>query len=111
MFFSQERAHFVRAAELNQEPPKGKPYSVPIPGTQKDGRSPVYRAWNTQEELVKTLDPKVRHNILFFFSLPFLFLVSATVNDTRSPPHTRFSSPQRTTPPSPIVSDGALMIR
>ncbi|OJJ53987.1 hypothetical protein ASPSYDRAFT_94481 [Aspergillus sydowii CBS 593.65] len=59
MFFSQERAHFVRAAELNQEPPKGKPYSVPIPGTQKDGRSPVYRAWNTQEELVKTLDPKV----------------------------------------------------
>jgi len=75
MFFSQERAHFVRAAELNQEPPKGKPYSVPIPGTQKDGRSPVYRAWNTQEELVKTLDPKVRHNILFFFSLHFLFLV------------------------------------
>ncbi|KAI9372384.1 hypothetical protein BJX61DRAFT_450172 [Aspergillus egyptiacus] len=59
MFFSQEPVHFTRAAELNQEPPKGTPYSVPIPGTQKEGRSPVYRTWNTQKELVKTLDPNV----------------------------------------------------
>ncbi|KAL2817226.1 hypothetical protein BDW59DRAFT_152819 [Aspergillus cavernicola] len=59
MFFSQEPVHFTRAAELNQEPPKGAPYSVPIPGTKKDGRSPIYRAWNTQEELVRTLDPDV----------------------------------------------------
>lgn len=67
MFFSQERTHFARAAELNQEPPKGKPYSVPVPGTKKDGRSPIYRAWNTPDELVKTLDPKVRHISLFLF--------------------------------------------
>ncbi|KAL4927812.1 putative AMP-binding enzyme [Aspergillus undulatus] len=59
MFFSQERAHFTRAAELNQEPPNGKPYSVPIPGTEKEGRSPIYRSYWTQKELVKTLDPNV----------------------------------------------------
>ncbi|KAL4801549.1 hypothetical protein BDV18DRAFT_148805 [Aspergillus unguis] len=59
MFFSQERVHFARATELTQEPPKGKPYSVAIPGTQKDGRSPIYRSWNAQKELVKTLDPNV----------------------------------------------------
>ncbi|KAL4993658.1 hypothetical protein BDV10DRAFT_178593 [Aspergillus recurvatus] len=59
MFFSQERVHFLRAAELTEEPPKGKPYSVAIPGTQKDGRSPIYRSWWSQKELVKTLDPNV----------------------------------------------------
>ncbi|KAL4947959.1 hypothetical protein BDW69DRAFT_177402 [Aspergillus filifer] len=59
MFFSQERPHFARAAELNQEPPKGQPYSVPIPGTQKEGRSPIYRSYHAQDELVKTLDPNV----------------------------------------------------
>ncbi|KAL4938676.1 hypothetical protein BDV06DRAFT_200432 [Aspergillus oleicola] len=59
MFFSQERVHFARAAELNQEPPKGQPYSVPIPGTQKEGRSPIYRSYYAQDELVKTLDPNV----------------------------------------------------
>jgi long-chain acyl-CoA synthetase len=60
MFFTQERAHYARAAELTQEPPKGKPYSVAIPGTEKEGRSPIYRSWWTQKELVKTLDPNVR---------------------------------------------------
>ncbi|KAF9890182.1 hypothetical protein FE257_006343 [Aspergillus nanangensis] len=60
MFFSQPPVHLARAAELKQEPPKGKPYSVALPGTEKPGRSKVYRAWNTSKELVKTLDPKVR---------------------------------------------------
>ncbi|KKK19122.1 hypothetical protein P175DRAFT_0501604 [Aspergillus ochraceoroseus IBT 24754] len=59
MFFSQDPTHFVRAAELRQEPPKGTPYSVAIPGSEQPGRSPVYRTWNAQKELVKTLDPKV----------------------------------------------------
>lgn len=59
MFFSQQPVHLARADELRQEPRKGKPYSVPIPGTEKPGRSRIYRAWNTQKGLVKTLDPQV----------------------------------------------------
>ncbi|PKY03969.1 acetyl-CoA synthetase-like protein [Aspergillus campestris IBT 28561] len=59
MFFSQQPVHLARAEELRQEPRKGKPYSVAIPGTEKPGRSPIYRAWNTQKGLVKTLDPQV----------------------------------------------------
>ncbi|PLB33800.1 putative AMP-binding enzyme [Aspergillus candidus] len=59
MFFSQPPVHLARAEELRQEPRKGKPYSVAIPGTEKPGRSPIYRAWNTQKGLVKTLDPQV----------------------------------------------------
>jgi long-chain acyl-CoA synthetase len=59
MFFSQP-PHLAKAEELKQEPPKGTAYSVAIPGTQQPGRSRVYRAWNAQKELVKTLDPQVR---------------------------------------------------
>lgn len=59
MFFSQQPTHLARAEELRQEPPKGTPYSVAIPGTEQPGRSKVYRAWNLQNELLKTLDPKV----------------------------------------------------
>jgi long-chain acyl-CoA synthetase len=59
MFFSQP-AHLAKAEELKQEPPKGTAYSVAIPGTEQPGRSRVYRAWNAQKELVKTLDPQVR---------------------------------------------------
>ncbi|KAL1848043.1 medium-chain fatty acid-CoA ligase faa2 [Paecilomyces lecythidis] len=59
MFFSKP-AHIVRAEELRQEPPKGTPQSVALPGTEKPGRSRVYRAWNCQKELLETLDPKIR---------------------------------------------------
>lgn len=58
MFFSQP-PHIERANELKQEPPKGTPYSVPLAGTEKPGRSRVYRAWNMQNELLETLDPEV----------------------------------------------------
>lgn len=58
--FSTQPPHLVKAEELKQEPPKGVAYSVPIPGTEQPGRSPVYRAWNAQKELLTTLDPKVR---------------------------------------------------
>ncbi|KAJ5714538.1 uncharacterized protein N7483_011719 [Penicillium malachiteum] len=57
MFYS-DPPHLVRAGEL-KEPPKGKPYSVAIPGTEKPGRSPIYRAWSAQKELIKSLDPKI----------------------------------------------------
>ncbi|KAH3292456.1 hypothetical protein KXW74_002343 [Aspergillus fumigatus] len=59
MFFSQQPTHLSRAEELRQEPPKGTPYSVAIPGTERPGRSKIYRAWNLQNELLKTLDPKI----------------------------------------------------
>ncbi|RAH48546.1 putative AMP-binding enzyme [Aspergillus brunneoviolaceus CBS 621.78] len=59
MFSSQLPTHLQRATELQQEPPKGKPYGVALPGTEKPGRSPVYRTWNSTKELVKTLDPNV----------------------------------------------------
>ncbi|KAJ5404101.1 AMP-dependent synthetase/ligase [Penicillium cosmopolitanum] len=59
MFFSQLPAHLAKAEELKQPPPKGTPYSVGIPGTEQEGRSRVYRAWNYQKELLKTLDPQV----------------------------------------------------
>lgn len=58
MFFSQP-PHLARAEELQQEPPKGTPYSVPLTGTEQPGRSRVYRAWNAQKELLRTLDPQV----------------------------------------------------
>lgn len=59
MFFSQP-AHLAKAEELKQGRSKGSPYSVAIPGTEQPGRSRVYRAWNGQKELLKTLDPQVR---------------------------------------------------
>ncbi|KAJ5383269.1 AMP-dependent synthetase/ligase [Penicillium concentricum] len=58
MFFSQP-PHLVKAEELKKAPPKGSAYSVALPGTEQPGRSPVYRAWNAQKELLVTLDPKV----------------------------------------------------
>lgn len=60
MLFSQP-AHLARAEELRQAPPKGTPYSVAIPGTEKPGRSRIYRAWNMQKELLRSLDPQVRN--------------------------------------------------
>ncbi|KAF5866528.1 hypothetical protein ETB97_011413 [Aspergillus alliaceus] len=59
MFYTQQPTHIARATELNQEPPNGIPYSVAISGSEKPGRSKVYRAWNAQKELVKSLDPKI----------------------------------------------------
>jgi hypothetical protein len=48
-----------RARELQGAPEPGKPYSVPVPGSQQPGRSAVYRHWRFPDELVETLDPKV----------------------------------------------------
>lgn len=58
MFFSKPVA-LKRADELQQPPAKGQPYSVPIPGSEKPGRSAVYRQWKTQKELLVTLDPAI----------------------------------------------------
>ncbi|KAF2797258.1 long-chain-fatty-acid-CoA ligase 1 [Melanomma pulvis-pyrius CBS 109.77] len=49
-----------RAAELSGPPPKGHPYSLPIPGSQSEGKSAVYRNWRTVDgPLLETLDPAI----------------------------------------------------
>lgn len=49
------------ANKLMAPPPPGAPYSVPLPGSEKSGRSAVYRHWRRKDVgLVHTLDPEVR---------------------------------------------------
>jgi long-chain acyl-CoA synthetase len=46
---------------IESPPPKGAPYSVPLPGSQVEGRSAVYRHWRFRDSpLLQTLDPAVR---------------------------------------------------
>jgi long-chain acyl-CoA synthetase len=52
-------AHLQRAKDIMAPPPHGAPYSVPLPGTAQEGRTPVYRHWKFQKELLATLDPQV----------------------------------------------------
>jgi long-chain acyl-CoA synthetase len=48
------------AAALHVPPPPGSPYSVPIPGSEREGRSAVYRHWRFPEgPLLQTLDPEI----------------------------------------------------
>ena len=59
--FSQPDVSLQRAAELAKLPPKGQPYSVPIPGSEAPGRSKVYRHWMFADKpLLERLDDKVR---------------------------------------------------
>lgn len=49
-----------RAQELAKPPPKGQPYSVPIPGSAREGRSAVYRHWRFRDgPVLEKLDPAV----------------------------------------------------
>jgi len=48
-------------AELKQPPPPGSPYGVPVPGTERPGRSAVYRHWRFRDQpLMSTLEPEVQ---------------------------------------------------
>ncbi|KAG8423232.1 medium-chain fatty acid-CoA ligase faa2 [Metarhizium acridum] len=48
-------------AELGAVPPAGSPYGVPVPGSERPGRSAVYRGWRFRDrELLTTFDPNVR---------------------------------------------------
>ena len=49
------------AKELHRAPPHGEPYSVTVPGSEKEGRTPIYRNCNTPNGPLKTLDPNVGH--------------------------------------------------
>lgn len=60
MFGQQLDTQQQLIAELSVLPPKGKPYSLPIPGSQVEGKSAVYRHWNfVDRPLLETLDPAV----------------------------------------------------
>ncbi|KAI9703063.1 MAG: hypothetical protein M1820_005935 [Bogoriella megaspora] len=49
-----------RAISYHQIPPAGQVHNVKIPGSEKEGRSPVYRHWLCKDELCATLDPAIR---------------------------------------------------
>ncbi len=57
-------AYLERAKEFYAPPPVGSPYSVPLPGSEQTGRSQVYRHWRFQGDLLKTLDPNVKNNMV-----------------------------------------------
>ena len=53
---SQNPAAWVTA--MKAPPPPGTPYSLPLPGSQREGRTPVYRHWRwVDKELPGTVDP------------------------------------------------------
>lgn len=59
--FSSDPPHRALALEFAKQPPKGKTGSVAIPGSEKTGRTKVYRHWKIGSgELLKSLDPEVR---------------------------------------------------
>ena len=57
--FSQP-VHLQKGYEYTKAAPKGQPYSVGLPNSEKPDRSKVYRHWRAQDSLVETLDPAVR---------------------------------------------------
>lgn len=49
----------VERAKKYQGKPGTKPQGIPIPGSEREGRSAVYRHWQSQDQLLETLDPSV----------------------------------------------------
>ena len=49
------------ATAMHAGPPPGSPYSLPVPGSQREGRSAIYRHWRWVEgPLLQTLDPEIQ---------------------------------------------------
>lgn len=59
-FFSSKPVQFQNAEAYLNPPPKGQPYSITLPGTEKPDRTKVYRHWLCKDGLLETLDPNVR---------------------------------------------------
>ncbi|EUC33441.1 hypothetical protein COCCADRAFT_26231 [Bipolaris zeicola 26-R-13] len=58
--FSGTDAQIERAIELHTPPPKGKPYSVALPGTEIEGRSAIYRHWRfANKPVLEKLVPEI----------------------------------------------------
>jgi len=61
--FGPSDPQIASADELHTPPPKGQPYSIPLPGSSAPGRSAIYRHWRfTDRPLLETLVPEVRDN-------------------------------------------------
>lgn len=46
---------------LSRPPPAGSPYTLPVPGSEREGRTAVYRHWRLRDgPLPKSIDPNVR---------------------------------------------------
>jgi len=57
-FPTDERAF---AQLLSVAPPPGTPYASPVPGTEREGRSPIYRHWRfLNRPLLETFNPKLQ---------------------------------------------------
>ena len=52
-------AHVERGREISIPPPRGQPYSITLPGSKKEGRTPVYRHHKFKDGLLRSLDPNV----------------------------------------------------
>ncbi|KAI0910968.1 AMP-binding enzyme [Ustulina deusta] len=51
----------AKIQEIAIPPPPGSPYAVPVPGTEREGRTPIYRHWKFQDKpLLATYDPETR---------------------------------------------------
>ncbi|KAK8086961.1 AMP-binding enzyme [Apiospora phragmitis] len=51
----------ARIDQLAVPPPAGSPYGVPVPGTETEGRTAIYRHWRFRDSpLLETFDPNVR---------------------------------------------------
>ena len=58
---SSHAAAIALAKQLHEPPPPGSPHGVPIPGTETEGRSPLYRHWAFRDRpLLARLDPSVK---------------------------------------------------
>ncbi|VBB77339.1 Putative long-chain-fatty-acid--CoA ligase [Podospora comata] len=55
----QDTTAYINA--IAQPPPPGTPYALPIPGTERPNRTPIYRHWRFQNgPLLETFDPAIR---------------------------------------------------
>jgi len=54
----QDPAAWVTA--MKAPPPPGSPYSLPLPGSQREGRTPIYRHWRwVNKELPSSIDAQI----------------------------------------------------
>src|SRR4051794_40016978 len=54
------------AKAMHVPPPPGSPYGLPVPGSEVEGRSAVYRHWRFIDGLLQTINPDVLTSHDFF---------------------------------------------
>ncbi|TEA16594.1 Long chain acyl-CoA synthetase 7 [Colletotrichum sidae] len=59
MALTKDTAAYIQ--ELANPPPPGSPYGVPVPGSEREGRSAIYRHWRFRDgPLLSTFDPAIQ---------------------------------------------------